>query len=652
MLRAGKITRVEHLAYTAETEFAKTTDKECPNDAEMANGMNLNGDFATHRGDFTVKGRLLWISALAVGIGALCAVVALVLQRLIFFFTNLFYYHQLALDPKPELWRQVEKLGPWAILIPIVGGLIIGLMARYGSERIRGHGIPEALEAILIGRSRMSPKVAILKPLSSAISIGSGGPFGAEGPIIMTGGACGSIIAQVFQLTAAERKTLLVAGAAGGMTATFGTPVAAVLLAVELLLFEWKPRSLIPVAVACAMAMAVRPGLGLEGPPLFPVPLHPAVDIIGMVSASVVGVLAGIFALLLTLAVYTWEDLFHRLPFHWMWWPALGGLAIGIGGYFQPRALGVGYDIIADLLRGRFAVSTLLLLVVVKSFIWSCSLGSGTSGGVLAPLLIMGGTLGSLISRILPGHDASLWALIGMASIMGGTMRSPFTGIVFALELTWDVQVLPPLLVASFIAYAFTVLFMRRSILTEKVARRGYHISREYSVDPLERASIGEVMTRNVITISASMPVLEVLKRYFSGGGNQRHQGYPVVDEKNRLLGVITRTSLLEDWVARGLNLDLASDVATMSVIIAYDLIHRAPITAFAWESCRMAAERMAEAGVGRLIVVADDDSQKIIGIVTRSDLLKPRAREVEEEIKRERFLGVRPSVAADDAEE
>ncbi|MGH7224090.1 MAG: chloride channel protein, partial [Gemmataceae bacterium] len=317
------------------------------------------------KGDFTAEARLLWISGIAVGIGALCAVVAWLLQRLIYFFTNIFYYQHLSFEPHRHLWEQATTLGVWAILIPVLGGLLVGLMARYGSERIRGHGIPEALEAILIGRSRMSPKVAILKPLSSAISIGSGGPFGAEGPIIMTGGACGSIIAQVFQLTAAERKTLLVAGAAGGMTATFGTPVAAVLLAVELLLFEWKPRSLFPVAVACAMALTVRPGLGLENPPLFPIPPHRAVDMLGMASAAVVGLLAGVFALFLTLAVYTWEDLFHRLPFHWMWWPALGGLAIGVGGYFQPRALGVGYDIIEDLLKGDFEVKILVPLILV-----------------------------------------------------------------------------------------------------------------------------------------------------------------------------------------------------------------------------------------------------------------------------------------------
>jgi H+/Cl- antiporter ClcA/predicted transcriptional regulator len=602
------------------------------------------------KGDFTAKARLLWITGIAIGIGSLCAVVAWLLQRLIFFFTNVFYYQHLSIEPHRHLWERAQSLGLWAVFIPILGGLIIGVLARYGSERIRGHGIPEALEAILIGRSRMSPKVAVLKPLSSAISIGSGGPFGAEGPIIMTGGACGSIIAQLFQLTAAERKTLLVAGAAGGMTATFGTPVAAVLLAVELLLFEWKPRSLFPVAVACAVAMAVRPGLGLDTPPLFPIPPHQAVDIIGIGSATVVGILAGVFALLLTMAVYTWEDLFHRLPFHWMWWPALGGFAIGLGGYYQPRALGVGYDIIEDLLQGEFEIKVLIPLILVKSFIWSCSLGSGTSGGVLAPLLIMGGSLGALIARILPGHDASLWALVGMASIMGGCMRSPFTGIVFALELTWDVKVLPPLLIASFTAYGFTVLFMKRSILTEKVARRGYHISREYSVDPLERVSLGEVMTRNVTTVSASTSVMELLKNYFHSGGMHKHQAYPVVDEKGIVLGVLTRTNLLEDWVSRGMNQDHPSAPASMDVIIAYDLIHRPPITAYVWESCRTAAERMAEAGVGRLIVVSDEDSQKMVGIVTRSDLLKPRAREVEEELKRERFFGGR-TFAVDDAE-
>ncbi len=592
------------------------------------------------KGDFTAEARLLWISVLAIVIGALCAVVALVLLKLIYFCTNFCYFQTFSAAEPAPLTKAVEHLGLLSIIIPVLGGLAIGLMAKYGSERIRGHGIPEALEAILIGRSRMSPRVAILKPLSSAISIGSGGPFGAEGPIIMTGGACGSIIAQVFHLTAAERKTLLVAGAAGGMAATFATPLAAVLLAVELLLFEWKPRSLVPVALAAAAAMLVRPYL-LEHGPLFPIPPHNRLELAALLSSGGVGLLAGVLALLLTLAVYAMEDLFHRLPIHWMWWPALGGLAVGIGGYFQPRALGVGYDIIRDLLGGKFDPPSLLwpliFLLFVKCTIWATALGSGTSGGVLAPLLIMGGALGALQAKFLPAGDSSLWVLTSMAAVMGGTMRSPFTGVIFALELTQDVNALPALLIASVVAYAFTVLVMRRSILTEKVARRGYHISREYSVDPLERASVGEVMTSPVVTVAASMSVTELLHNYFHGGAGRKHQAYPVVDDKGNLLGVVTRSNLLEDWVAAGLGPPDSAPPKTL--IITYDLLHRDPITAYPWESCRTAAERMAQQGVGRLPIVSPDDPRKVVGIVTRSDLLKARARILEEEAKRERFI-------------
>src|SRR5690606_4469648 len=289
------------------------------------------------KGDFTANTRLLWISLLAVGIGVVCALIAIFLLWQIGIFTHLFYdpldffatlfRHPAALLASHDRTPADSSLGRLAILMPALGGLIIGLMARYGSDRIRGHGIPEAIEAILIGRSRMSPKVAILKPLSSAISIGSGGPFGAEGPIIMTGGAFGSLLSQLFHLTAAERKTLLVAGAAGGMSATFGTPVAAVFLAVELLLFEWKPRSLVPVAVASAAAALARGPLGLEEAPLFHVTLHTEALPAGVtLSAVLVGAAAGLLSMLLTMLVYFFEDRFHRLPIHWMWWPAIGGL--------------------------------------------------------------------------------------------------------------------------------------------------------------------------------------------------------------------------------------------------------------------------------------------------------------------------------------
>jgi H+/Cl- antiporter ClcA/predicted transcriptional regulator len=613
------------------------------------------------KGDFTAGVRLLWISALAIVIGVICAFVALVLLWLIGVFTHLFYFpaeffdnlfhHPALLLRREDLSPAGSQLGWMMILVPAVGGLIIGLMARYGTDRIRGHGIPEAIEAILISRSRMSPKVAVLKPLSSAISIGSGGPFGAEGPIIMTGGAFGSIIAQAFRLTAAERKTLLVAGAAGGMSATFGTPVAAVLLAVELLLFEWKPRSLIPVALACFVAFLIRPYLipfpkdpitGLPDPSLFYIKPHAPLGVSALLSSGGAGLLAGLMALGLTVAVYAWEDLFLRLPIHWMWWPAIGGLAVGVGGYFQPRALGVGYDVIRDLLDDKFAVMAILPLMVVKCWIWSTSLGSGTSGGVLAPLLIMGGSLGALLAHFLPGGDASLWVLVGMAAVMGGTMRSPLTGTIFALELTHDVNALPALLIASVVAHGFTVLVMKRSILTEKVARRGYHVSREYSVDPLELLSVEDVMTKDVVSVPASLSVKELLRQYFLGHEKRPHQAYPVVDEAGRILGVVTRTNLLEDWIADALADGDGQGPPGLDPIITYDLLHREPITAYPWESCRTAAERMAENGVGRLPVVSAEERGKVIGIVTRSDLLKPRAKSVEEEVRRERVIGAR----------
>jgi H+/Cl- antiporter ClcA len=593
------------------------------------------------RGDFTADRRLIWLSALAIPIGILCAYVALLLLWLIGLFTNLFYYGTLSVDFRSPA---DNTLGWAALFIPIAGGLLIGLMARYGSERIRGHGIPEAMEAILIGQSRMQPKVAVLKPLSSAISIGSGGPFGAEGPIIMTGGAFGSIIAQVFHMTSAERKTLLVAGAAGGMAATFGTPIAAVLLAVELLLFELKPRSLVPVALASAVAALVRPYLPLDPAPLFPVPLHTALPGTEVLLWSfVLGLAAGFLAMLLTAAVYASEDAFQRLPIHWMWWPAIGGLVIGVGGLIEPHALGVGYDNIRQLLSGDYLNQdyprALLLLIVVKALIWAIALGSGTSGGVLAPLLIMGGALGALAWSLLPVGDARLWPLVSMAAVMGGTMRCPLTGTLFALELTHDFKVLLPLLIASVTAHAFTVLLMKRSILTEKVARRGYHVSREYAVDPLEVLSVGEVMTTQVVTIPASTPVKELLEKYFFGSGPPRHQGFPVVDAGGQLLGMITRSNLLEHWVSAMLR-SAEHPLHEAHPIIAFDLLDREPITAYPWESCRTAAERMAQAGVGRLPVVSPDDSRKLVGLVTRSDLLKGRARYVQEEAKRERFIG------------
>ena len=444
-----------------------------------------------HLGDFTTTTRVLPIAGLAVVIGIFAAYVALALLRLINFFTNLFFYQRISLAAASPA---DHHLGWLVVFVPIVGAFIVGVMARYGSEKIRGHGIPEAIEAILMKGSRVEPKVAILKPVSAAISIGSGGPFGAEGPIIMTGGAFGSLIAQFFHLTAAERKTLLVAGAAAGMSATFAAPVASVVLAVELLLFEWKPRSLLPVAIASAMAAAMRRHLLGVGP-VFAVPMHSImVGWGGLAGCVVAGILAGVLSALLTNAVYASEDAFQRLPIHWMWWPPIGGLIIGVGGWFFPHALGVGYDVIDRLLQGDVPTTFIVGVLVVKSIIWSTSLGSGTSGGVLAPLLMMGAALGAAESHILPFEGVGFWPLVSLGAVLAGTMRAPLTGVIFALELTHDVNMLLPLLIAVTFSYGLTVLVLKRSILTEKISRHGHHLSQEYSIDPLEIIFAKEVV--------------------------------------------------------------------------------------------------------------------------------------------------------------
>ncbi len=519
-----------------------------------------------------------------------------------------------------------NHLGALEIFIPMAGGLIVGLMARYGSERIRGHGIPEAIEAILLKGGQVEPRVAFLKPLSSAISIGSGGPFGAEGPIIMTGGAFGSMIAQFFHLTSAERRTLLVAGAAAGMSATFASPLAAVLLAVELLLFEWKPRSLIPVALASAAAAATRRyiiGMG----PLFPTPHHAAfLGPQGLLGCVLVGLLAGALSALLTLAVYAAEDAFLKLPIHWMWWPIIGGLVIGLGGLIFPQALGVGYDTIGALLQGHVVLGTIAGILLVKSVIWAVSLGSGTSGGVLAPLLMMGGALGGLMSSFLPNEGLGFWPLIAMGAILGGTMRSPFTGVVFAVELTHDMDIILPLLVAAVVAHAFTVLTLRRSILTEKVARRGYHLSREYAVDPLEILFVREVMRSNVVAIPADTPVEELAASLRDEQSPRRQRLYPVVDRERRLVGVLPRQEmqrLIHSAGAQGLG----------------DVIRRDAKVAYPDEPLRVVVYRMAESGLTRFPVVERDGSNTLVGMVSLDDLLKARTRALEAERRRERIL-------------
>ncbi|UDM49792.1 chloride channel protein [Cupriavidus sp. MP-37] len=571
--------------------------------------------------DYAVNRRLLLLSVIALGIGALSTVAADVLVNLIRFFTNLFFYQTLSLAERSPAGH---ALGAWVIAVPVVGGLIVGLMARYGSDKIRGHGIPEAIEAVLFGKSKMSPRVAVLKPLSSGIVIGSGGPFGAEGPIIMTGGSLASLLAQYLHLTAGERKALLVAGACAGMTAIFGTPVAAVLLAVELLLFELRPRSLLPVALACAVAGFLRPLL-FEAGPLFPLQTA-AAGTPALLSCVLAGLLCGVLGAGLTLALYRTEDAFARLPLHWMWWPALGGLVVGIGGYFEPRALGVGYDVIGDLLNNRIAIEIALALLAVKAVIWIAALGSGTSGGVLAPLLMLGAGLGVVLAPWLPGGSPQLWALVCMAGVLGSVLGAPLTAIVFAFGLTHDTQALLPLLLTTAVAYGFSVLAMKRSIMTEKIARRGLHIYREYSVDPLERAHVDELMTREVVAIDADLPVADAMVRYF--GEHAAHRAYPVVSD-GRVLGMLERTAiraLAAGEVPPGMR--------------CRDLLSAPAHVLLPGQTARAAAGSMAALSVARLPVVESVETMRLAGIVSLRDLLRPSGSVFHEESRRERLRG------------
>ncbi len=584
------------------------------------------GGFA-RLGDFTARPRVLLLAAMSVVVATLSVGAAWVMIQLITLVTNVAYFGIWRFGALPRL---TGPLPVWSVAVPVIGALIIGLMARYGSDKIRGHGIPEAMEAILIGQSKLSPKVAVLKPLSSAISIGTGGPFGAEGPIIMTGGAIGSLLAQCFPVTGPERKTMLVAGAAAGMTAVFGTPVASVLLALELLLFEWKPRSYIPVAVACAVAAAER-HLLLTPAPLFPFAAHMAPTIPHFLAWLAIGVLAGLGSGLLTTLVYAAEDAFERLPIHWMWWPALGGLVVGIGGLIEPQALGVGYENIRDLLAGSVLGWGVVALLVVKAVIWSVALGSGTSGGVLAPLLIMGGALGAVAAMVLPHAPVGFWALLGMAAMMGGTMRAPLTAMIFAVELTHDMGTLLPLLTACSAAYAVTVLLLRRSILTEKVARRGTHISREYHVNPYALARVADVMVRDVDTLPAAMTVAEAIAFFLAP--SPRHKSYPVVATSGQVVGLVSRADILR-W--SGERLDGARSLASV-------LAGRALLVGYADEMAEQLIERMVAADAGR-VPILDPATGALVGLVARKDLLQVHARAVADEQQRTVLMGWRRS--------
>jgi H+/Cl- antiporter ClcA/CBS domain-containing protein len=591
----------------------------------VAPSMELAIQNANIKKQRPVDMRVLMISAFAIGLGLVAGGIAWSLTRLIGLCTNLFFYHRLDISfIDPGL---APNWGPWVIAVPVVGGVIVGLMARYGSKAIRGHGIPEAMEQILTNESRIPWRIVFLKPISAAIAIGSGGPFGAEGPIIATGGALGSWFGQVMKTNAHERKTLLAAGAAAGMTATFGSPISAVLLAIELLLFEFRPRSLIPVAFASAAASAMRIAL-VGSKPAFSMPALLPVSGSTIAFYGLMGVIIGIAAVLVTKAVYLVEDGFEELPVHWMWWPAIGGLAVGLIGYFYPRTLGVGYSNIDAILSGEFAPTFVIIFCSMKFLSWVISLGSGTSGGTLAPLFTIGGGLGTLVGLagqyVFPSLNIDLKAaaLVGMAALFAGASRALLASVVFAFETTSQQLGLLPLLAGCTVAYVISSYFMKNTIMTEKIARRGVQVPHEYSPDFLESVRAKRYCTRELVTVKSTENVEDVQAKFVSG--ELTHQGYPIVDERGSLIGVLTRKDFMKAQAGQ----------------IVRDLVTRKPIFVFENQNLREIADLMTSQNIGRVVVVSRDAqaAQHPLGIVTRSDILNAHQARLRE--------GVIPKVA------
>jgi chloride channel protein, CIC family len=573
--------------------------------------------------------RMVLVSFLAAGIGLLAGLIAFLLYKLIGLFTNIAFYHRFSTD---FISARHTQLGLWVILIPAVGGIIVGFMAKYGTPKIKGHGIPEAMEAVLVNRSRIQPRVAILKPISAAIAIGTGGPFGAEGPIIQTGGAVGSLVGQLFHTTASERKVLLACGAAAGMSATFNTPIAGVILAIELLLFEFKARSFIPLVIASTLATAVHIQM-LGAGPMFKVT---AMDF-GIPHALpfylILGVVCGFAAVGFSKLLYWTEDQFEKLPVDELWWPAIGALGLGIIGYFVPRVLGVGYDTIGDILNANLAWKLLLVVMIAKAVALVISLGSGTSGGLLAPMFMSSAALGGVFAlgmdRIFPAANlsAGAFALVAMGAVFGAASRATFAFIIFAFEITRDYNSVLPLMLVCVIADGVAMLLMpKASIMTEKLTRRGLHIHQDYEADVMHQMRVSETMDQEVPRLAPDMTVSELADRIARRDPAVcKHQGMFILDPEGKLVGVITRGDVL-----RALDKDPSG---AMSVV---DAGTRDVIVTYPNESLHEAAAKMLRNNIGRLPVVESGNSGRVVGYLGRPGIMAARLRRLDEEHVRE----------------
>jgi len=573
--------------------------------------------------------RMVLMSFLAGGVGMLAGGIAFILYKLIGLFTNIFFYHRFVAE---FLSARHNQLGLWVIPIPVIGGIIVGFMAKYGTSKIKGHGIPEAMEAVLINRSRIEPRVAILKPLSAAIAIGTGGPFGAEGPIIQTGGAFGSLVGQAVHTTASERKVLLACGAAAGMSATFNTPIAGVILAIELLLFEFKARSFIPLVIASTLATAVHMQLLGAGPMFKVAPMDFGIPR-ALPFYLVLGLACGLAAVGFSKLLYWTEDQFEKLPVDELWWPAIGAVGLGIIGYFVPRILGVGYDTIGDILNANLAWKLLLVVMVAKAVALVISLGSGTSGGLLAPMFMssaaMGGIFAMAVDRLIPAANlsAGAFALVAMGAVFGAASRATFTFIIFAFEITRDYNSVLPLMLVSVIADGIAMLLMpRASIMTEKLARRGLHIHQDYEADVLQQMMVTETMDSDIPGLPADMKVSELSDRIARRDpAVSRHQGMVILDAAGKLVGVITRGDVLRALEADNAGMMAVLDAGSRKVIVTYPD-----------ESLHEASAKMLRNNIGRLPVVDRKDPQRVVGYLGRPGIMAARLRRLDEEHVRE----------------
>ncbi|MCW1912185.1 chloride channel protein [Luteolibacter sp. GHJ8] len=555
-------------------------------------------------------------------VGAVVAIAGIGLLKLIWLITNLSFHGRISTH---EGSADFSTLGAWGILVPCAGGLIIGMIARFGSAEVRGHGIPEAMQGVIEKRSRISLKVAILKPLSTAISIGTGGPFGAEGPIIATDGAVSSLFGQVIPSSTVERKILLAAGAAAGMTAVFGTPLAGVLLAIELLLFEFRGRSLIPVAIAAGSAMGLR-ALFHEPFPMLPLVSVEAPGPVLSGGSVLIGLAAGGASVFITWALHAIEDLYERLPVHWMWWPALGGLAVGFIGWIDPRTLGPGYHNLRELLSGEMALGALATLALLKFLSWSICLGSGTAGGTLAPVMTLGGVCGALTVHLLhavPGFEGmpvGIGALVGMAAIFAGVSRALLTSVAFGFEATHSSAAFGLLLLGCAIAVLVSRLAMHESMMTEKLARKGVKVPSDYEPDILHGFTVEEAMLKQPLTISRTITVSRLAER-ISGTEEPWSTArlFPIVDEAGILLGVISRADVLAA-------VQVAPDSSVLEAVV------ERPVVAHPHESLSDAADRMIHHEIGRLPVVAAEGPSVLYGLLSRREILQARQHRIEAE--------------------